>query len=143
MAVVKAFGSEGYESARVREGSERRLAAGVAVARLQARFDGITGAVRAISTALVLVIGAVRVSHGAISPGELLVFASYTRKAQSPLRSFARELTKVAATMAKADRVAELLASDDVLPDGDHRGDRAGGEVRLDGVSFGYGDARP
>ena len=60
-------------------------------------------------------IGALRVSHGAISPGELLVFASYTRKAQSPMRSFARELTKVAATMAKADRVAELLAADDVL----------------------------
>ena len=57
----------------------------------------------------------VRVSHGAISPGELLVFASYTRKAQSPMRSFAREMTKVAAAMAKADRIAELLAADDVL----------------------------
>jgi ATP-binding cassette subfamily B protein len=143
MAVVKAFGSENYESARVREGSERRLAAGVAVARLQARFDGMVGAVRAISTALVLVVGAVRVSHGAISAGELLVFASYTRKAQSPMRSFARELTKVAAAMAKADRVAELLGADDVLPDGDHRGGRAAGDVRLEGVSFGYGDERP
>jgi ATP-binding cassette, subfamily B, bacterial len=143
MAVVKAFGSEGYESARVREGSERRLAAGVAVARLQARFDGMVGAVRAISTALVLVVGAVRVSHGAIGAGELLVFASYTRKAQSPLRSFARELTKVAATMAKADRVAELLSADDVLPDGDHRGGRAAGDVRLVNVSFGYGESRP
>ena len=92
MAVVKAFGSEGYESDRVREGSERRLASGVEVARLQARFDGLVGSVRAISTALVLVVGAIRVSHGAISPGELLVFASYTRKAQSPMRSFAREI---------------------------------------------------
>ena len=64
MAVVKAFGSEGYESTRVREGSEKRLASGVEVARLQARFDGLVGSVRAISTALVLVIGAVRVSHG-------------------------------------------------------------------------------
>ena len=90
MSVVKAFGSEGYESRRVREGSERRLASGVAVARLQARFDGLVGAVKAISTAAVLVVGALRVSHGAISPGELLVFASYTRKAQSPMRSFAQ-----------------------------------------------------
>ena len=55
MAVVKAFGSEGYESERVREGSEKRLASGVEVARLQARFDGLVGSVRAISTALVLV----------------------------------------------------------------------------------------
>ena len=135
MAVVKAFGSEGYESRRVREGSELRLASGVEVARLQARFDGLVGSVRAISTALVLVLGAVRVSHGAISAGELLVFASYTRKAQSPMRSFARELTKVAAAMAKADRIAELLAADDVLPEppGAHRGGRAAGDARARG----------
>ena len=99
-------GREGVRLGGLREpprarGSERRLAAGVEVARLQARFDGLVGSVRAISTALVLVIGALRVSHGAISPGELLVFASYTRKAQSPMRSFARELTKVSATMAR------------------------------------------
>jgi ATP-binding cassette subfamily B protein len=145
MSVVKAFGSEGYESRRVREGSERRLASGVAVARLQARFDGLVGSVKAISTAAVLVIGAIRVSHGAITPGELLVFASYTRKAQSPMRSFANELTKIAATMAKADRVAELLAADDVLPEppNAHRGARATGDVVLEDVSFGYGADRP
>ena len=74
-----------------------------------------------------LVVGALRVADGAITPGELLVFASYTRKAQSPMRSFAREMTKVAATMAKADRVAELMAADDVLPEppGAYRGGRA------------------
>ena len=115
------------------------------MARLQARFDGLVGSVRAIGTALVLVVGAVRVSHGAISPGELLVFASYTRKAQSPMRSFARELTKVAAAMAKADRIAELLAADDVLPEppGAYRGARAAGDVALEDVSFGYGAERP
>jgi len=145
MAVVKAFGSEAYESRRVREGSERRLASGVEVARLQARFDGLVGSVRAISTAFVLVVGAIRVSHGAISAGELLVFASYTRKAQSPMRSFAREVTKVAAAMAKADRIAELLASDDVLPEpaGAYHGARAAGDVRLQRVSFAYDGDRP
>jgi ATP-binding cassette, subfamily B, bacterial len=145
MTVVKAFGSEDYESRRVREGSERRLAAGVAVARLQARFDGLVGTVRAVSTAAVLVVGAVRVSHGAISPGELLVFASYTRKAQSPMRSFARELTKIAAAMAKADRLAELLASEEVLaePADAYAEGRAAGDVALEDVVFAYGGDRP
>jgi ABC-type multidrug transport system fused ATPase/permease subunit len=145
MAVVKAFGSEGYESRRVREGSEKRLASGVEVARLQARFDGLVGSVRAISTALVLVIGALRVSHGAISAGELLVFASYTRKAQSPMRDFAKQMTKVAAAMAKGDRIAELLAADDMLPEPPdaYRGGRAEGALALEHVSFGYGASRP
>ena len=71
------------------------MAAGVEVARLQARFDGLVGAVRAIGTALVLVVGVLRVADGALSPGELIVFVSYTRKAHNPLRRLARETTKV------------------------------------------------
>ena len=102
--MVKAYGSERFESDRVREGSEQRLAGGVAVVRLQARFDGLVGPVRALSTANVLVVGALQVANGAISPGEPPVFASYTRKAHGPMRSFAREATKVAAAMARGER---------------------------------------
>ena len=117
MAVVKAFGSEGYESRRVREGSERRLASGVAGraaagalrrARRLGEGDQHRGRARGRRDPRL---------PRRDQPGELLVFASYTRKAQSPMRSFARELTKVAAAMAKAERIAELLAADDVLPE--------------------------
>ena len=43
------------------------------------------------------------------------------------------ELTKIAATRAKADRVAELLAADEMLPEPPHayRGARAAGDVVL------------
>jgi ATP-binding cassette subfamily B protein len=145
MAVVKAFGSERFESDRVRSRSEERMAAGVRVARLQARFDGLIGAVRALGTALVIVVGAMRVAAGAIGPGELIVFVSYTRKAHGPIRSIAREATKVAAAMARAERVADLLAEDELLeerPDA-YRGGRARGDVALEDVSFAYGDERP
>ncbi len=100
---------------------------------------------RAIGTALVIVVGVMRVAAGALSPGELLVFVSYTRKAYNPLKSLARESTKVAATMAKADRIAEILAADDVLEErpGAYRGGRAAGDVALEGVSFAYDSARP
>ena len=121
------------------------MVAGVAVARLQARFDGLVGSVRAVGTAAVLVAGVLRVANGAISPGELLVFVSYTRKAHGPMRSFAREATKVAAAMARAERIAELLATDEVIEDrpGAYRGPRAAGEVAFESVSFGYGAGRP
>jgi ATP-binding cassette subfamily B protein len=145
MAVVKAYGSERHEADRVRAGSEQRMAVGVDIARLQAGFDGLVGAVRALGTAAVLVVGVMRVSAGALSPGELLVFVSYTRKAYNPLKSLARETTKVAAAMAKADRVAEILAADEVLADrpGAYRGGRAAGDVALENVSFAYEPARP
>ncbi len=145
MAVVKAFGAERFESDRVRSRSEERMAAGVQVARLQARFDGLVGSVRAVATALVIVVGALRVAGGAIGPGDLIVFVSYTRKAQGPMRSLAREATKIAAAMARAERVAELLAEDEMLDDrpGAFHGGRARGDVRFEGVSFAYGSERP
>ena len=92
-----------------------------------------------------LVAGVLRVAAGAIGPGELIVFVSYTRKAHNPMRSMAREVTKIAAAMARADRVAELLAEDEMLeerPDA-YRGARARGDVALDGVTFAYGGERP
>ena len=94
MAVVKAFGAEEMESERVRSRSEQRMGAGVEVARLQAQFDGTVGVLRAFATAIVTVVGVVRVSKGELSVGDLIVFVSYTRKASSPLRSFAREATQ-------------------------------------------------
>ena len=106
MAVVKAFGAERKESERVRARSEQRMGAGVEVARLQAQFDGTVGVLRALATALVTVFGVMRVSKSELSVGDLIVFVSYTRKASSPLRSFAREATKLAAAMARAGPVS-------------------------------------
>src|SRR4051812_44206535 len=138
MTVVKAFGAEDQESERVREHSEQRLNVGVEVARLQARFDGTVGVLRAFATALVTVVGVLRVSHGVLSAGDLIVFVSYTRKASSPMRSFAREAAKLTAALARADRVAEILTADEVLADGTYHGPRATGAVELQGVSFAY-----
>ena len=84
------------------------------------------------------VFGVLRVWHGALSAGDLIVFVSYTRKAHSPMRSFAREATKLTAALARADRVAEVLSADEVLlEDGRaYHGGRARGEIELDDVSL-------
>jgi energy-coupling factor transporter ATP-binding protein EcfA2 len=129
----------------VRSRSAERMAIGMHLARLQARFDGLVGVLGAIGTALVIVVGVLRVASGALSPGGLIVFVSYARKAHSPLRSMAREATKVARAMARAERIAELLAADELLEErpGAHHGDRARGDVRMEGVSFAYESDRP
>jgi ATP-binding cassette subfamily B protein len=145
MQVVKAFGAEDMESERVRSRSEQRMGVGVEVARLQARFDGTVGVLRAFATAIVTVFGVLRVAKGELSAGDLIVFVSYTRKASSPMRSFAREASKLTAALARADRIAEILSTDEVIEDkpGAYHGIRASGEIELQNVSFAYGDERP
>ncbi len=144
MTVVKAFGAGEQESERVRSRSEQRMGVGVEVARLQAGFDGTVGVLRACATAVVTVFGVIRVSKGDLSVGELVVFVSYTRKASSPMRSFAREAAKLTAALARADRIAEVLTEDDLIEDRPHayRGGRARGELELEHVSFQYASER-
>jgi ATP-binding cassette, subfamily B, bacterial len=86
----------------------------------------------------VTVFGVLRVTHGELSAGDLIVFVSYTRKASSPMRSFAREAAKLTAALARADRVAEILSADEILEDGSYRGPRANGEITLADVAFAY-----
>ena len=85
-----------------------------------------------------------RVAKGDLSVGELVVFVSYTRKASSPMRSFAREAAKLTAALARADRIAEVLTEDDVIEDRPHayRGGRARGELELEHVTFQYAGER-
>jgi ABC-type multidrug transport system fused ATPase/permease subunit len=145
MAVVKAYGSERFELERVQERSERRMHLGIEASRLQAHFNTLVGMLSAVGTAAVLVLGVFRVAAGAISPGDLVVFVSYAKKADSPLRHIARESVRIARSMARAERIAEILAADELVaerPDA-YRGGRAAGEVVFEDVSFSYDPSRP
>ena len=144
VAVVKVFGSERYERERVEERSEERMQIGMEASRLQAHFNSLIGLLSAFGTAAVVVLGVFRVAAGAITPGDLIVFASYARKVDSPLRHIAREAARIAKSMARAERIGEILAADEVLPEGPHAyaGPRARGEIVFENVSFGYTRAR-
>ena len=145
MAVVKVYGSESFELERVQERSEQRMRLGMEASRLQAHFNGIVGLLSATGAAAVLVLGVFRVAAGAITPGDLVVFVSYARKADSPLRHIARESVRIARSMARAERIADILAVDEQLeerPDA-YRGGRAAGEIVLERVSFAYDPSRP
>jgi ATP-binding cassette, subfamily B, bacterial len=137
---VKAFGSEPYEHTRLQQKSEERLRAGYDVTRIESRFARVLDVISAFGVAAVLVVGVLRVAQGALGPGELVVIVSYTKKTQRPLRDIARQAGRIARSMARAERITEILAADDVLEErpNAYAGPRASGEVELDGVSFSY-----
>jgi len=140
MSVVKAFGTEGYEHDRVHRTSAERLEAGVEVSRVEARFSALVDVMGAFATAAVLGLGVMRVARGHISAGDLVVFVAYTGKLYKPLRDISKQASKAARAMARIDRITEVLASGQVLPDRG-RGPvpaRAAGEVHLTDVCFGY-----
>ena len=145
MREVKALGSERFERDRLERVSEERQEAGLEAARIEGRFAGAVDVLGAVGAAAVLVVGVFRVASGAVSPGDLVVMASYARRVHRPLRDLARQAGRIARALVRAERVAEVLASDDVLEErpGAHDGARARGDLEVDSVSFAYAPERP
>ena len=146
MQVIKAFGTERFEHDRVQRTSAERLKVGVESSRVEARFGALVDVLGAVATALVLVLGVMSVADGRISPGDLVVVVSYTNKIYKPLKDIAKQASRAARSLARLERIAEILSSDMVLVDGtdgskpDHP---AVGTVRLDDVHFRYVENRP
>ena len=142
---VQAFGSEEYERARLEAKSAERWHAGIRASRLEGRFAGMIDFASEIGIALVLVVGAYRVHSGDLKLGLLTVMVMYAGKVYRPLSAIARQGSRISKALARADRVAEILAADDVLddPPNGYNGRRATGEIQLDGVVFGYDREQP
>jgi ATP-binding cassette, subfamily B, bacterial len=142
---VKALGSERLAHERLRRKSEERREAGIEAYRIESRYARMVDLVGALGTAGVLVVGVLRVSVGAVSPGELVVMVAYTKRLSRPLRDLARQAARVTRALARADRVAEVLGSGEALEErpGAYRGARAGGAIALEDVDYSYERDRP
>lgn len=145
MRVVKSLGSERFERNRVIRRSQDVQRTAIRGARIEGRFTGIIDVTGAVASAAVLVLGVTRVAGGHLSVGDLVVVNSYVRRIYRPLRDLARQGSRVSKALARGDRIAEVLAADDVLeePGRGYTGTRADGHVELKGVTFAYDGAPP
>jgi len=117
----------------------------VKVARLSAGLGRTVDVLGAMVTALVLWYGTRLVLQGRLSPGELLVFLSYLKKAFHPLEDFAKYTGRLAKASAAGEQVVHLL---DRKPEVSERPNaevapRFEGEVRFEHVWFAYEPGHP
>jgi ATP-binding cassette subfamily B protein len=101
--------------------------------------------ISALGTCLVLWIGANRVMAGIITPGDLLVFMAYLHGMHKPLLSVARESSRVAKAVARADKIVELLDLRAEIQDAPDACSAAGitGDIRFENVDFAYTAGSP
>jgi ATP-binding cassette, subfamily B, bacterial len=141
--VVQLHGASEREHERFRQLSRRSLKQGTRAVRLEARMN--RGVEVALSGGMVVVLwaGAVRALHGALTPGELVVFISYLRGAYRPLRRASKTVQRGAKALAAAERIVEVLDIEPELTDSpDARpAPPLTGRIAFEGVSFAYRDA--
>ena len=140
MDVVQLHGASEREQERFHEINRRSLKQGVRAARLEARMNRGVELALTGGTVVVLWVGAVRALHGAITPGELIVFVSYLRSAYRPLRRASKTVQRSAKALAAAERIIDVLETEPELknaPDARSAPPFAG-RIALEDVSFSY-----
>jgi ATP-binding cassette subfamily B protein/subfamily B ATP-binding cassette protein MsbA len=116
---------------------------------LTSAYGLVNGLIITTGTALVLYVGGHRVLSGTLSIGTLLVFLSYVRTMQGAAEQLLRTYGNLKQVEASIDRVVEILATEEEVRDAPGarplppRREGRSGQIRLEGVTFGYESGRP
>jgi subfamily B ATP-binding cassette protein MsbA len=143
--VVKAFGREQLEEARLTEASQATVAAALKARRVKSLLSPIVGLVVAACTAYVLWRGASLIVSEAMTIGSLTVFLAYLTKFFKPVQDLAKMTNAIAQTSVALERIQAILDSDTAISEKPNARalTKARGEIALEHVAFGYDPKNP
>ena len=144
--VIKAFGQELRELARVADASQVLYASQMREVRLQSRFQPVLQAMPALGqVAAVLALGGWMAMRGEISLGTVLAFSTYMAQLVSPAQRLANVITIAQQAKAGVQRIFQLLDLAPAIADSPGAVELAEvrGEVRFADVGFGYLESEP
>ncbi len=148
--VVKGFGAEPAQAARLAHEADDVYRESMAAARVRATYLPAMELMPNIGLIAVLGYGGHLVLDGALTLGEFVAFNVYVVLLIWPLRMLGMIIAQAQRSAASAQRVHEILATDPVITD--HKGaqalpersaDQPGGDVVFEAVGFAYGSGMP
>ncbi len=113
--------------------------------QLSALLTGTVGILIGVVTALVLWFGARLVVSNELSPGELLVILAYLKSSFKPVRSFSRQVSRLAKAATAGERVLDIFEQTPDISDSPHAqpAPPLRGNVCFEQVSFAYEPGYP
>ena len=141
MQLIQAYSLEDRQRDGFAKLCQTSMQAGLETARLQARLSPIVDTSSAVSTAIVLWFGSVRVLRGEMTLGVLLVFLSYLGSLYKPIKALSKLSTVTAKGLAASERVMEILRTSPQVADSGRPPmlPRVAGRIELIDVGFTYG----
>lgn len=145
VSVVQAFSQEDRERKRFRVEARKSLDASLDSVRLGGAFTRSIKVLNTIGTAMVVWLGASRVLDGTLSPGDLVVFASYINELYTPIQNVSELSVQFMESLVSGERVLDLVQTAPRIKD---RADAVKapqfrGEVSFEDVIFGYEPSKP
>ncbi len=143
IALVKAFGCEGRMLEAFARRNRSSMRKSVKTTRLQEKLSQRVEILFAAGLAAVFAAGALRVGPS-FTFGDLLVVVSFIHLLNKPLRKLAGMASRIGKATACGDRVLEIFAREpeEVDAPGAREAPPLRGDIRIEGVAFGYEPAR-
>lgn len=142
--VVKGFGQEEQETAKLRTAGRRLFAGRMRTIRLNSRYTPALQAVPALGQVAILALGGWMATRGQVTLGTFVAFSTYLAQLVGPVRLLAMVLTVGQQARAGVERVFELIDTEPVIREGTHELPAdAPATIEFDDVRFGYDPERP
>lgn len=135
--VIKTLGREQAETDRFSAVTSDLRDKVIRVGRLRARFDPIIEALPNVAILLVLYVGSLRVQAGALTAGDLVLFAYLFRLVALPMRVFGWLLGELPRAVVGLDRVQRVLDATDQVEYGEvASGGDEGARTTMESVTY-------
>ncbi len=143
--VVKGFGQEQRELEHLADVATGLYSSRARLVRLQARFTSTLQAIPTLAQVAVLGLGGWLALEGRLTLGAFLAFSSYLVQLVSPVRMLAGLFTVGQQARAGAERILDVLDANAEVVDAPGAAELppVRGEVRFEGVRFGYSRSEP
>ncbi|QGQ19710.1 ATP-binding cassette domain-containing protein [Cellulomonas sp. JZ18] len=138
---VQAFRRERQVAEVYDDLTEEYRAANAEAIRVNGVFDTGLVLIGNVTVAAVLLVGGLRVLDGGLAVGVLVAAVLYARRFFAPLAQIGMFYNSFQSATAALEKLSALLAEEPTVPDPERpvRLARTTGDVRFDGVEFGYG----
>src|SRR3954463_11386807 len=139
--VIKSFGRAPHVAQQYDVAARRVLHTSVAKVRLSARFWTFLEMIPNLAVVVVLLLGAIGVGKGALTPGELVAFITLMLSLVWPVSSLGVILAMAQEAMTAAARVLEIFDTEPDIVPGDRQVAAPRGHLRFEHVDFAFPDA--
>ena len=138
--LIQAYGMEEYERGRFEVDSSRSMTQSIRISRMEAAATRFVEIISAFGSALVVLFGCLQTIAGKMTPGEVLIFASYISQIYQPIRQMTRLSTRFSRATVSMERINGILATEPDIQDAPDALSVSGlnGEITFHNVSFSY-----
>lgn len=137
--IIKACIRESYEKLRFEKANGGLIRTQLQVLTILAFMNPVINALMYVVVALILRIGAIEVTAGATTPGDIMAAITYTTQLLNGIMGLTMLFQNISRGFASWKRVKEILHTKPELPDGSFGGQtELHGKIEFRGVSFSY-----